>query len=65
MDQQPMLAAVIQHLNAAKGRWQEVSDACGVPYSTLCKIAQGHTVNPGVAHVQALYDHFRAEKASA
>lgn len=65
MEQLPMLTVVIQRLAESKGNWQEIAEACGVPYSTLCKIAQGHTANPGIAHVQALYDHFHAPKAAA
>jgi len=64
MEQKPMLEIVVSALNEAKGGWKEIADASGVPYSTLCKIAQGATENPGIAHVQALYDHFRAEKAA-
>ena len=58
-----MLTAVLASLNEAKGSWREISDASGVPYSTLCKIAQGSIENPGVAHIQSLFDYFRAEKA--
>lgn len=61
----PILTKVLDSLNEAKGRWGEISEATGVPYSTLCKIAQGGIANPGIAHVQALTDYFRAEKATA
>lgn len=61
----PILESVLNSLNEAKGGWREVSTATGVPYSTLCKIAQREIENPGVAHVQALYDHFRQVKSAA
>ena len=37
-----------------KGRWRELSEASGVPYSTLTKVAQGKTKNPAFETVAAL-----------
>ena len=65
MENKSMLETVVAALNAAKGGWREIAEASGVPYSTLCKIAQRATENPGVAHVQALHDYFCAVKAAA
>lgn len=37
---------------------REVANGSGVPFSTVCKIAQRETKNPSVHHIQALYDYF-------
>ncbi len=59
-----MLETVIAALDARKGEWREIADASGVPYSTLCKIAQGVIPNPGVLGVQALYDFLTQKQAA-
>lgn len=41
-------------LNAAKGQWPEIATGSGVPYSTIQKIAQGKTRNPGVETFTAI-----------
>ena len=60
-----MLDFVKDGLNACKGEWKSIADSSGVPYSTLCKIAQGHTENPGVLNVQALFDCLTAQRSAA
>ncbi len=41
-------------LAAVKGQWRELAESSGVPYSTLTKIAQGKTNNPGYDAVTRL-----------
>jgi predicted transcriptional regulator len=53
----PIYTAVIEALNSRKGEWRQISEGSDVPYSTLCKIAQGHTESPSVHVVQKLYDY--------
>lgn len=59
METQNLLDYVLINLEANKGRHKEIADASGVPYSTVAKIAQRVTPNPGVQSVQALADYFR------
>lgn len=67
MNSKPMLPFVIEELAKRKGDWRKIAADSGVPYSTLCKIAQGHTKDPGVSQVQMLYDHIvgSPQKAAA
>lgn len=53
----PIYQAVLDLLAARKGQWRQISADSGVPYSTLCKVAQGHIESPSVHLVQKLYDH--------
>jgi predicted transcriptional regulator len=48
------LAGIVTRLAVHKGRWPAVSDASGVPISTLRKIAQGHIKNPRIETVDNL-----------
>ena len=54
-----LLTYVLRNLEAMKGRHKEIAKESGVPYSTVSKIYQGITPNPGVNSVQALADYFR------
>lgn len=66
MTTEPMLAYVLRRLSECKGEHKRIARATGVPYSTLTKIVQGTTENPGVRHVQALHDYLRGtEKREA
>lgn len=65
MDNEPIFDYVLRRLGELKGHHRQVAADSGVPYSTLCKIVQGVTPNPGVKHVQALYDHLRAIERKA
>ena len=49
-----------EELNARRGDWPAVAEATGLSYSWVCKFARGRYRNPGIAHVQALADHFAA-----
>jgi hypothetical protein len=53
-----LLGFVVASLRARVGEWQRVAEASGVPYSTVCKIGQGETVNPRIGSVQKLANHF-------
>ncbi len=54
-----MLKYVLSQLAATKRTWPHVAQQSGVPLSTLRKIAQGHTKNPGVKHIEALEEFFK------
>jgi predicted transcriptional regulator len=56
--------AVLRLLEARKGEWRSIAEESGVPYSTLCKVAQGHIESPSVHTVQTLYDYLTAERAA-
>lgn len=51
---------VLQRLETAKGKWSEVAEGSGVSKRTIEKIARKEIVDPGISHVQALADYFRA-----
>lgn len=51
------LDQLVEEYGPRGGSLLAVSEATGVPYDTLCKIKSGATPNPGVKHVQALYDY--------
>lgn len=59
MKTEPILDYVLRNLELTKGSHVQIAKETGVPYSTLAKIYQGVTPNPGVQHVQALADYFR------
>jgi predicted transcriptional regulator len=54
----PRFLSLIERLQSAKRTWRVVSQATGVPYSTLTKVAQGKTRNPRVSTVEALERYF-------
>lgn len=54
-----MLDYVRRRLHASVGQRGVISQATGVPYFTLAKIAQGRTLNPRAHTLQALNDYFR------
>lgn len=54
----PILDQVKSLLAASRGRWPEVAEASGVPVSTVRKIAQGVSKDPGILTVQRLLDYF-------
>lgn len=56
-----ILRQVKSHLAANRGRWPEVASGSGVPVSTVRKIAQGVSKDPGVLTVQRLLDYFAKE----
>ena len=60
-----LLAFVVQNLRGSVGRWKEIAEASGVPYSTVAKIGQGETENPRIESVQKLANHFFAQSKAA
>lgn len=57
----PILDQVKNKLAEIRGRWPDVAAASGVPVSTIRKIAQGVSKDPGVLTVQRLKDYFERE----
>ena len=55
----PMLDYVLMRLDASKGRLPSIAADTGISYRTLQKISLREVTNPGVQHVQTLYDYFR------
>jgi predicted transcriptional regulator len=60
-----LLAFVVRNLRENVGRWKEIAQASGVPYSTVAKIGQGATDNPRIESVQKLANHFAAQARAA
>jgi|TARA_R100001530_G_scaffold3596_4_gene5273 predicted transcriptional regulator len=54
----PIKETVLKHIKENRGRLRFVAKQSGVPYHTLIKISSGHTKNPGIDHIQRLYDFF-------
>jgi len=61
MKTEPMLTYVLRRLRESKRFHKIIAAKTGVPYSTLAKISQGVVANPGVRHVQSLFDFFSEE----
>ncbi|MBN3004496.1 helix-turn-helix transcriptional regulator [Chromobacterium alkanivorans] len=55
----PLYQTVLQYLDSSRGRWPEVADGSGVPVSTIRKIAQRKSLDPGVRTVEALAAYFK------
>lgn len=58
-----ILSFVLHELEKNKGNHRQIAQASGVPYSTLTKISQGVTPNPGIQSIQALANFFLASKS--
>jgi len=65
MQHKSLLDYVIAQLDAHRGNWAQVVDGSGVPMSTLERIANRKTPNPGIRHVEALARHFQATRRRA
>lgn len=50
---------VLERLKANSGRLRSIAVEANVPYPTVLKIGQGVTKNPGINHMQALYNYFK------
>jgi hypothetical protein len=57
--EQSLLDFVVAKLNDTRGSWPDVSAGSGVPRSTIERIANGDTQNPGVLQVEKLAHYFR------
>ena len=62
MKQVPLLAYVTRQLAKRHGEWPAIAEATGVPYSTICKVAQGVHADPRVSTVQRLADYFASTR---
>lgn len=60
MDTQSLYDFVMSHLDAKRISQRVVAEGSGVPFSTVCKIAQRQVKEPSVHTVQRLADFFRA-----
>jgi transcriptional regulator with XRE-family HTH domain len=49
---------VMDNLRSKRIPQRRVAIESGVPFSTLCKIAQGHIKEPSVHSIQALAEYF-------
>jgi len=49
---------VMAHLRAKNVPQRTIARESGVPFSTVCKIAQGAVTDPSVHTIQKLYDYF-------
>lgn len=58
----PLYDFVMANLRAKTIPQRTVSRESGVPFSTVCKIAQGSVTDPSVHTVQKLYDYFVARQ---
>jgi hypothetical protein len=54
----PVLREVRAALMACRGRWRAIAAETEVPYSTIAKVAYGHTSDPGIRTVDALRGYF-------
>lgn len=54
----PILAQIKRHLEAARGTWPEISAKTGVPYSTISNIVQEKVADPRIGSLQPLLDYF-------
>jgi len=54
---------VLDELQAAKGRWSEVSEATGISKRTIEKIARREVEDPGVSRVEILAQYFKKRNA--
>jgi|GEM_PF-1663543 len=59
----PLLAYVLEQLQASKGRWPAVAEGSGVSKRTIEKIASGEIDDPGVKKLEKLAAFFRADSS--
>lgn len=55
---QTLYEFVMEKLRAKDIPQRRIASESGVPFSTVCKIAQGSVKEPGVHTIQRLYDYF-------
>lgn len=65
MEKSSLLDYVVHQLNARRGDWASIVEGSGVPMSTLERIANRKTLNPGIRHVESLTRYFRSTRKSA
>jgi transcriptional regulator with XRE-family HTH domain len=59
----PIYESVMAHLRAKTIPQRQIARESGVPFSTLCKIAQGSVKEPSVHTIQRLADYFASAPA--
>ena len=60
MNEQPIYDFVMQKLRAKEVPQRRIARESGVPFSTVCKVAQGSVKEPSVHTIQRLADYFNA-----
>jgi predicted transcriptional regulator len=60
-----MKTLVLLKLKEHKGQLSSIAETVDIPYPTLLKIGQGVIKNPGIDHMQVLYDYFYKEQKAA
>lgn len=55
---------VMAHLRAKRIPQRQIARESGVPFSTVCKIAQGCVTDPSVHTVQRLADYFNTKEST-
>lgn len=50
---------VVEKLKANNGLLRQISEDTKIPYPTVLKIGQGVIRNPGIDHMQTLYNYFK------
>lgn len=50
---------VLEKLKENSGQLRKIADDLSIPYPTLLKINQGVIRNPGIDHMQTLYNFFK------
>lgn len=56
---------VVEQLRLRKGDWKAISEASGVPYFTVSKIASGATEDPRISSCQKLANYFTSNPKEA
>lgn len=56
MDAATLLQNTVDRLNGHKSRYAEIARKTGISYSTLTKLAQGHSDNPTIANLQSVIE---------
>lgn len=54
--------AVMAHLRSKRIPQKTIARESGVPFSTVCKIAQGYVTDPSVHTIQRLHDYFAGKQ---
>ena len=55
---------VMTQLRSKRIPQRQVARESGVPFSTVCKVAQGYVSDPSVHTVQRLADYFKTKEAA-
>jgi transcriptional regulator with XRE-family HTH domain len=61
MDKTPLYDYVMAQFRAKRVPQRQIAEGSGVPFSTICKIAQGTVKDPSVHTIQKLADYFATD----